>query len=194
MRALMAFVALLIVLAVAVVAWVYSGTFNVAASEPHAPWARWLIETTMRQSVRAHAGGVTVPSLADPQRVETGARLFQDHCVACHGGPVAEPLPFARAMNPEPPLLTEAVAEWTSAELFWIIKHGLKMTGMPAWGRTHADGDIWSLVAFLNQLPTMPAERYRAIVAPPAPEPPEPAPADMVPPPEDEEGQPDAPP
>lgn len=187
MRVLTGFVALLILLAVAVVAWMYSGTFNVAASEPHVPWVRWVIDTTLRQSVRAHAGGVTAPALGDPVLVEEGARLFHGHCAQCHGSPGAEPRPFARAMRPDPPRLTEAVAEWTSAELFWIIKHGLKMTGMPAWGGIHVDGEIWAMVAFLNQLPTMPADRYRAIVEP-APEP-EPVPEEqqVVPPPEGEE-------
>jgi mono/diheme cytochrome c family protein len=191
MRVVLGIVAVLILLLVGGMAAVYSGAINVAASDPHSPALRWLIATTMRQSVRAHAQDIAVPPLGDPILVEEGAKLFQSHCAMCHGAPGAEPQRFARAMRPEPPQLSDAVAEWTSSDLFWIIKHGLKMTGMPAWGATHVDAEIWSMVAFLNQLPTMEPQRYQAIVTPPAPPEPEPVPEEQpIVPPDEDSGQP----
>lgn len=173
MRVVVGLVAVLILLAVAGMAAMYAGVVNVAASEPHAPAVRWLAATTLRQSVRAHARAIVPPTLGDPILVEEGAKLFQSHCAICHGAPGVDAMAFARHMRPAPPRLSEAAGDWTSAELFWIVKHGLTMTGMPAWGATHVDGEIWSMVAFLNQLPTMAADRYRAIVEPQQPPPPQ---------------------
>lgn len=167
MRVVLGVLAFLILAALGGVAWLYSGAYPVAATEPHAALGKWVLETAKRQSVRAHARGIAIPSLGDYRQIEEGARLFEDHCALCHGAPGSKGHEFASAMNPAPPLLSDVVGNWTSAELFWIISNGLRMTGMPAWGSTHMDdGEIWSLVAFINQLPTMDAARYRAIVVP----------------------------
>ena len=66
-------------------------------------------------------------------------------------------------MLPQPPNLIEHVGEWRSREVFWMLKHGIKMSGMPAFGGTHSDETIWTMVAFAKQLPTMSAATYAAI-------------------------------
>lgn len=169
MRVVLGILALLIVAALAGMAWLYSGAYPVAATRGHNAVTAWVLETAKRQSVRAHARGVPVPPLGDFGRVEEGARLFEAHCALCHGAPAIQRQPFASGMNPLPPNLADEVGHWTSAELHWIIRHGLRMTGMPAHGARLADDEIWSVVAFLNQLPTMDPERYRAIVTPDLP-------------------------
>lgn len=180
MRAVLGVLAILILLCLGGLAWLYSGAYPVAATQAHSSLVRWVLETAKRQSVRTHARGTAVPPLGDPDLVREGARLFGAHCALCHGAPGTEPQGFALTMNPMPPILTDAVRHWTSAELYWITLHGLRMTGMPAWGATHLgehdDDPIWALVAFMSQLPTMQAERYRSFVAP-VPESKEAAPA-----------------
>lgn len=182
---------ILVVVALAVIglaAWVYSGRFDISARQSAGPGLDWLAGMLKRQSVRFHANGIEPPSLGEIAMVEAGAHRYRDVCVQCHGAPGVQSQPFARAMRPEPPELTKAVEGWTSGQLFWIIKNGLKMSGMPAWQSIHGDDEIWALVAFLDQLPTMDAARYQLMTVPP----PQPAPVpseedEVIPPSEDEE-------
>lgn len=188
MRVILGIVVVLLLLALGAVLLVYSGTIDVAARDPLNPLVGWVADTTKRQSVRSHARAIQPPPLG-PEMVEEGARLFQRECVQCHGAPGTASLPFARALRPEPPDLSTAVRDWSAAELFWITKNGLALTGMPGWGASRVDAELWPVVAFLNQLPTMDAARWQALTAPPPP-PPEPEPpagetpgeTDMVPP------------
>lgn len=187
MRVILGVVAALLLLALGAVVALYSGRIDVAARDQPNALLRWVTDTAKRQSVRAHAGGIEVPQLGEPDLVEAGARQYLADCVQCHGGPGVAAQPFARAMRPAPSDLTIAVRDWTSAELFWIVKNGLAFSGHPAWGATRVDAEIWPVIAFLNQMPTMDAARWQALTAPPQPS--EPAPsgeADMVPPAEEE--------
>ena len=82
------------------------------------------------------------------------------NCSECHGAPGVEPSGFSQGLIPPPPILSEEVHEWDAAELFWITKHGVKMTGMPAFGHAHTDDEIWAMVAFLQHMPTISSEEY----------------------------------
>ena len=82
-------------------------------------------------------------------------------CVDCHLAPGMDSSEIRQGLLPKPPKLQEVVDEWKPAELFWIIKNGVKMTGMPAWGPTHSDAKIWAIVAFLEKLPHMTAAQYQ---------------------------------
>lgn len=184
MRFILGVIAIVLLLALGVVVLLYSGQLDLSARTAPHPVADWLVETAQRHSVRAHAGGVEVPPLGEPDLVEAGARQYQVDCAICHGAPGTESEPFARAMRPEPPDLSLSVRHWTSAELFWIIRNGLAYSGHPAFGQMRVDAELWPIVAFLNQMPTMDAARWQALTAPPAP-PPEPE-AEVVPPAEEE--------
>lgn len=148
------------VLPIAGVVFIYSGIYDIAATEPHTPPMRWLLWTTMERSVRAHAEGIQVPSL-DVSLVKKGSSHYDRNCVFCHGAPGIRPGEMGEGIRPEAPDLTKHADHWSPQELFWIIKHGIKMTAMPAWGPTHSDQDIWAMVAFLRQLPQMSPEQYR---------------------------------
>ena len=67
---------------------------------------------------------------------------------------------IGKGLNPEPLYLADTVGHWTSAQLFWIIKNGIKMTGMASYGAVHEDEEIWNLVAFVQRLPKMTPEQY----------------------------------
>lgn len=189
MRVLLGIFALLILATLAFVGWIYVGGYDASAVARDPEPVRWLTETAKRQSIRVHSRDIQVPQLAEPILVEEGAKAFAQHCALCHGAPGSDPAPFTRGMQPLPPDLSREVAHWTSAELFSIVRNGLRMTAMPAWGQVLVDGEIWGIVAFLNQLPTMTPERYQQIVAPPPPRADEAAPeqAPLIPPPEDDE-------
>src|SRR5690606_37992245 len=113
------------------VAW--SGIYNIAASRGHWLVTRMALEFGMRSSVRTHALGIEIPPLDEAALIERGATHFQGSCALCHGAPGIERNPVARRLIPEPPPLSHKVTEWRTRELFWIVKHGIKYTGMPAW-------------------------------------------------------------
>lgn len=146
---------------------VYSGVFDVAASEPNLALEEWVLSTAMEHSVRRHARDLPVPdSLGDEERAREGFAAYEDMCQGCHGAPGVDPDVVGQGLNPSPPELDDAAHEWSPGELFWITKHGVKMTGMPAFGPTHDDEELWDLVAFLNRLPELSADDYRRMRSP----------------------------
>jgi mono/diheme cytochrome c family protein len=140
----------------------YSGLYNVAATRAHFAPVAWATTTLMEHSVRDHASEVTPPPPADSAQVTTGFGHFESMCVTCHGAPGQDRSEIGRGLLPEPPELSEAAGEWSRAELFWIVKHGIKMTGMPAFGPTHDDETIWAIVAWVERLPEMSPAEYEA--------------------------------
>ena len=149
---------LALALTVAVVA-IGTGMYNVAADEEHTALVYWLLETTRERSIAAHAKRLETPVLEDQQKIRRGAGNYDAMCAGCHLSPHAEPTEISRGLYPRPPDLTKVVQS-DAARAFWIIKHGLKATGMPAWGKSMEDEYIWDMVAFLRKLPDLTAEQY----------------------------------
>ena len=149
--------------AVAIALFTYSGIYNIAASTPHLPFVRWWLELGMQRSVKFHASGIKVPPLGDAAMVERGLRHFESGCASCHGAPGFFHPPIGERMLPHAPDLSEKVTDWSAGELFWIVKHGIKMTGMPAWAAQQRDDEVWSLVAFLRVLPGLTPQAYRTM-------------------------------
>jgi len=143
-------------------AYLYAGWFNVAATEPHTPLGRWLFSTTMKQSVAHHARGIEAPPREEFPLSE-GYRHYGHHCEMCHGGPGVEGHQLAEGLRPPPPDLTETAHRWERKELYWIIKNGIRMTGMPAWGDAYTEEELWLLAGFVKQLPEIPADKYKAL-------------------------------
>lgn len=154
-----------IVAALVFFAVVFGGVVNVAATDRHWGVTEWALHTTMESSVRAAARGITPPAgvdLRDPALAERAFGHYSVACTTCHGAPGVGASPWM-VTNPPSPLLVETAARWTDGELYWIIKHGIKMTGMPALGPTHEDDDLWAIAAFVRQLPTMTPAEYQAM-------------------------------
>jgi mono/diheme cytochrome c family protein len=154
-----------LVLLIIVVLWMISGTYNVAAVEPHPNVMEWLLAAVRDRSVAHHSQEITPPSLQDPALVQAGLREYHTMCFTCHAAPGYETSAIGKGLNPEPPKLeAEQVQARSDAELYWIIQNGLRMTGMPAFGPTHDEKTLWSLVAFLRQLPETDRQEYAAMV------------------------------
>ncbi len=161
MKQLAGFVVGLAGLAVAGAIYAYGGFYNVAAVEPHAALTDWVLHTTMQQSVKARARTITPPPPPGNRDLGEAFRGFDEMCVQCHGAPGKEPGVVGKGLQPPPPGLGDAAKRWNRAELFWIVKNGIRMTGMPAFGPTHSDEQIWALVAFLQRLPNTSAAQYK---------------------------------
>lgn len=151
------------VLALAALLFAWSGVYSVAASRGHWRIVEWFLEFGMHSSVRTHALGIKAPKLDDPDLIRLGAGHFHLSCADCHGAPGQPVSPVARQMLPPPPPLSLANEQWSAEELFWIIKHGIKYTGMPAWVALERDDEVWAVVAFIRHLPKLDTQSYRAL-------------------------------
>jgi mono/diheme cytochrome c family protein len=142
----------------------YSGLYDVSASSPHSGFVNWFLSTTSHASVERRAREIEVPNLDDEVLVLAGANDYDSMCAGCHGAPGTNPDAVGQGLNPPAPDLTEEAAEMTPAELFWVTKNGIKMTGMPAWGVTHEDDAIWPVVAFMTKLPELDQSAYQTLL------------------------------
>lgn len=148
--------------------FVYSGLFDISADTPHNPLVHRLIETTREQAIERRARDVTVPAdMSDTERVRRGAGNYAAMCVECHLAPGKANSEIRMGLYPAPPDLSQPAKMQTdvAARQFWIIKHGIKATGMPAWSKGGIEDEaIWDMVAFLQQMPALTAEQYAALV------------------------------
>jgi ketosteroid isomerase-like protein/mono/diheme cytochrome c family protein len=153
-----------LIILIAGLGFVYSGIYDVGADTPHAALTHWVIGQTRDRSVASHSSGVTVPKLDDDRLVAMGADHYAEMCAVCHLAPGAEESELRRGLYPKPPNLLERGGDLSPQDAFWSIKHGFKMTGMPAWGTTHDDHSIWALVAFLRKLPNLSPQSYQDLI------------------------------
>jgi mono/diheme cytochrome c family protein len=150
--------------AIVAAALVPMGSFDVAADTPHSQPVYWLMNTVREWSIAIRAAGLTVPNdLTDSKRIASGAGQYAAMCSSCHLAPGMKRTEIARGLYPRAPELRRG-SDLSLAEEFWVVKHGLKMTGMPAWGVTHDDEMLWDVVAFLRKLPGLSADEYQALV------------------------------
>lgn len=149
---------------IAIVGFAYSGIYDVSASSSHSSIVSWLLSTTSHASIERHAKDIDVPNLDDDSLARAGVNDFNGMCAGCHGAPGQDPEAMGQGLNPPPPDLAESAAEMSPAELFWVTKNGIKMTGMPAWGATHDDDAIWPVVAFMTKLPELDASQYQELM------------------------------
>jgi mono/diheme cytochrome c family protein len=139
----------------------FTGTYDVAATAPHTSLTRWALGRLQHASVAARATEVRGTLPTDPAALREGLEHYDEMCATCHGAPGVLRGEIGQGMNPEPPDLSEEAEDWSDAELFWIVKHGIKLAGMPAFGPTHSDEQIWDLVGFVRQLPEMTGSEYQ---------------------------------
>ena len=141
------------------------GLYNVSAQQGHWPGVSWVLHTTYRNAVKLRAPSEdAVPDLSSEEMIALGAGHYDDACRFCHAAPGERQSATATSMEPPPPPIADAVAHWEPRHLFWIVKNGVKMSGMPAWPSEKRGDDVWPVVAFLNAVEGMDGERYRELI------------------------------
>ena len=176
----MRFLALIGFLGIAggIVALVYffGGYYSVAATEADPQLVAWALSAVRDMSISHHAIDTPPASFNDPATVQAGARAFATRgCVLCHGGPGADWAKFSEGLRPDPPDLKDAAGDLDPREIFWVVKNGINMTGMPSFARAGLDDkEIWSIAAFVKKIPSVSADDFKkwtapAPTAPPAP-------------------------
>jgi cytochrome c553 len=141
-----------------------SGLVPIKASSGHWAITTWFLQFSKRRSVATHTLGLTAPPLDNPDLVLQGAGHYETGCGPCHGSPDLPSPRIPQQMTPHPPYLPQVIPEWEPDELFYIVKHGVKFTGMPAWPAQQRADEVWAMVAFLLKLPELDAESYRELV------------------------------
>ena len=163
--------------------FVYSGSYPMGADSPHNPFTYWVLETLRERSIARAASDIQIPDkLNTSDRLLAGGADYNDMCAGCHLKPGKKESDFTIGLYPSPPNLTTTAdnhghkhggssgmdEDENSAAIqrqFWIIKHGIKASGMPAWGPTHSDERIWNMVAFLQRLPTLSEGQYQILTS-----------------------------
>ncbi len=142
-----------------------SGIYNVSAARQHFDFTTWVLDVSRRSSVRTYSMGIEPPPLDDPAMIRLGATYYDYGCAPCHGAPDHGPSPIAGSMLPDAPPLEHVAADWSAAELFWIVHNGQKYTGMPAWLDYEREDEVWPVVAFLQNLANLDENAYRELAA-----------------------------
>ncbi len=137
--------------------------YNVSTLSPDPGFLRWIFSSTSDNSVKYHANGIKVPSLTDSSMIAMGFDHYNEMCVTCHSGPGLSKSEAGIGLYPEAPNLARSAEHLSPQELFWVIKNGIKSTGMPGFARTHADDKIWAMVAFLEKMKDMTPQDYQAM-------------------------------
>jgi len=145
------------------IAFLIGGYYNISATSQHIPVVYQVLTKGLEQSVRFHARDIKAPPLDDKGMVQRGAQIYQTSCVQCHGAPGIAPQGIGMGMQPVPGPLVDANRKWEAQELYWIVRHGIKMTGMPAWEYRMSEEQLWETVAFMQHLPEMKPADYRAM-------------------------------
>lgn len=149
--------------AIGFAAFVWSGHYNIAADDPHTKMISSLMGALRERSIEMRSRGLPIPGLNDPKMVVRGAALYSEMCVSCHLAPGIDESELHVGLYPQPPNLAKHGAH-DPAEAFWIVKHGIKMSGMPAWGASHDNAALWDVVAFLRAMQTMSPAQYKQLV------------------------------
>jgi mono/diheme cytochrome c family protein len=150
-----------------------AGLIDFSASKPAGHLEERVAAFALNRSIARHAPKAANPLARSPEAAAAGLALFKTQCVSCHGAPGVDPTEAGASLNPPAPGLTLArVQSRSDGELKWIVSNGIRMTGMPAFGASRSEEEIWQLVSALRRLPRLtPEERQilRAVGADPAP-------------------------
>jgi len=164
MRLLAVIGALAIILAICAGIYFFGGYYSVSAAEADPPPVKWMLQQVRTASIEKHAIFTPPKPIDDPALVKAGARAFaQRGCANCHGGPGVGWAKFSEGLRPDPPDLKDAAKALTAPQIFWVVKNGINMTGMPSFGAIKAsDDEIWSIAAFVKQIGSVSPEDYKA--------------------------------
>lgn len=166
MKCFLAFVVVIVIIVGGFFGYIHSGWFNVAATQDNPGWIDYILVTVRKNSISSRVDQVRMPDnvdLADPKRIAVGAKHYEEMCAVCHLRPGEKNSETRQGLNPQPPDLPRIAKYLEPDEEFWAVKHGIRMTAMPAWGPTHSDRKIWDIVSFLQALPGMTPAQYQKL-------------------------------
>jgi mono/diheme cytochrome c family protein len=150
------------------IAFLFSGVYPMGADVPHNRLTHRLLNTLRERSIARATVDIVIPALNKPEQLSAGGADYNEMCTECHLKPGKQKSEFTVGLYPPPPNLTlphDGDPQQEARRRFWIIKHGIKASGMPAWGLTHDDERIWNMVAFLQRLPELTSDEYAILTS-----------------------------
>lgn len=144
--------------------FIYSGVYPMGADDPHTRVVYKVVEALRDRSIARQAATIAVPALGSYDQLLEGGADYAEMCSGCHLEPGVKTSEINAGLYPQPPNLTEK-SDLSAAEMFWVIKHGVKMSAMPAWGLTHDDKRMWAMLAFIQRLPELTPAQYQILTA-----------------------------
>jgi mono/diheme cytochrome c family protein len=156
--------ALAIIVAIVAAVYFFGGFYSVAGTQDDPAAVKWALTNVRTASINRHATDAPPIPLDNPTNIQAGAKAFQARgCWNCHGAPGVEWAKFSEGLRPDPPDLKDVVNDRRPNELFWVIKNGINMTGMPSFEKAEVpDQEIWTIVAFLKKLPNVSEGDYKS--------------------------------
>lgn len=121
----------------------------------------WAAGTSLNATLRNQAPKQANPVALSSANLIAGITLYGQHCAFCHGtaAGASSASPVAKGLYPRPPQLAEdGVEDDPEGVSYWKIKHGIRLTGMPAWGSSLTDQQIWTLALFLKHMDKLPPD------------------------------------
>lgn len=144
--------------------YLYMGYYNISATEPHMNFVQEGFQTIKINSVKHHTKDLIKPAMSNDDIMTSGFEHYDAMCVKCHGGPGMEETSLQKGLNPKPPKFPDDLGEDLKIEqIYWITKNGIKMSGMPGFGPTHSDEELWNIAGFVVELPEISAEQYKQL-------------------------------
>ena len=163
MKIFISVISTIVAIALIGIVYIYSGSFNVSAMEHEGGITKWIIKTTRKNSINSRVKDIKVPDLNNDEMIAEGLSHYKEMCEDCHSAPGKDESELAKGLNPDAPNLAKFGYRIPPEKLFWVTKYGIRMTGMPAWGKTHSDDKIWDIVAAVKKLNQISSEKYSEI-------------------------------
>ena len=163
MKVLAAIGFLAIIAGLAAAGFFLGGYYSVAAIEPDNSAVTWALTSVRTASIEKHAPSSPAVNIEDAAIIQAGARAFAARgCATCHGAPGAEWAKFAEGLRPDAADLAEVSKSRSAGQIFWVVKNGINMTGMPSFARISVgDDEIWRIAAFVKKFATVTPEDYK---------------------------------
>lgn len=140
--------------------FVHYGAYNVSALAQHTAPVYRLLQFAMVRSAKVRSGDIIVPDLHEIDWKNEGLKLYERHCLQCHGAPGIPPEKFSLGMMPGPTAVAAIARERAPDHIYWVVEQGIKMSGMPAWEYRLSNRQIWQIVALVKQIPEMSVDEY----------------------------------
>ena len=155
-RVLLGAVLILVILLLTALAIARLGLMPVTADGPHSNLEARIMPAVLHASVVRHAVGATNPVSLNEDNLKAAVDIYKAMCARCHSTPEGKASAYGQSFYPPAPQLPQGMAQYNDAQLFWIIKHGIRNTGMPAWGSMLEDNEIWQIVSLLKNSQDLP--------------------------------------
>jgi mono/diheme cytochrome c family protein len=167
-RFLLGFVAAVVIVLVAEFLWVRLGFVNSRADAPESAFERRVAMPSLDASLDRHAPEARNPLQATDDSLLAGMKIYQTNCAGCHGDIHQRHQSFGDALYPRAPQFMEDAPDMPENENFYIVQHGIRLTGMPAFGNSLNQQEAWQVVTFLSHMDKLSPQlsgQWKAIAA-----------------------------